>query len=177
MNQPLGSCFSHSEEVVNLAEELEKHQMYRRQHPSQWSAPSEDERPESRPPSELSVESEPMDLDEVEYDDMPMDDEVSPSHNGRFVEVYDGAAKTHGSGTTFMKQFNLDTFATERVKNIYYPFASRAEWELAAFLLRSDLSIAAIDKFLSLTLVSPLFNIKKYAEPFFFQDQRIGSFV
>jgi hypothetical protein len=42
-------------------------------------------------------------------------------------------------------------------KNLYYPFASRDEWELAAFLLRSDLSLASIDSFLSLKLVSVLY--------------------
>ncbi|KIL54004.1 hypothetical protein M378DRAFT_182687, partial [Amanita muscaria Koide BX008] len=152
MNQPLGSCLSHSEKVVNLAEELENHKMYRRQHPSQqWSTPSEDERHGSRPPSEPVV-PESMDVDEVECNNMVVDDDMSPSHNGHFVEEYDGAAKTYGSGTSFMRQFNSDTFATERAENIYYPFASRAEWDLAAFLLRSDLSIAAIDNFLSLTL-------------------------
>jgi hypothetical protein len=167
MNQPLGSCLSHSEKVVNLVEELEKHKMYRHQHPSrQWSTPSEDERPRSRPPSEPVV-PESMDVDEVECNNMVVDDDddVSPSHNGHFVEEYDGAAKMYGSGTSFMRQFNSDTFATERAKNIYYPFASRAEWDLAAFLLSSDLSIAAIDNFLSLTLVSPLFNIKNTLNP------------
>ncbi|KAM6504101.1 hypothetical protein JOM56_001044 [Amanita muscaria] len=156
MNQPLGSCLSHSEKVVNLAEELENHKMYRRQHPSQqWSTPSEDERHGSRPPSEPVV-PESMDVDEVECNNMVVDDDMSPSHNGHFVEEYDGAAKTYGSGTSFMRQFNSDTFATERAENIYYPFASRAEWDLAAFLLRSDLSIAAIDNFLSLTLIKGL---------------------
>jgi hypothetical protein len=83
-----------------------------------------------------------------------MDDEVGSS--GHFVQEYDGAAKTFGSGTTFMQQFESDEFAEERTQNLFYPFASRAEWELAAFLLRSDLSLAALDKFLSLNLVSAL---------------------
>ena len=74
-----------------------------------------------------------------------------------FVEEYDdGAARTFGPGTTFMQQFECDKFAEERSQNLYYPFTSRAEWELAAFLLRSDLSLAALDTFLSLNLVSAL---------------------
>ncbi|KAF8814617.1 hypothetical protein BYT27DRAFT_7326430 [Phlegmacium glaucopus] len=79
------------------------------------------------------------------------DDEV-----GRFVQEYDGAAKGYGTGITFMQQFDRDTFTEERAENLYYPFASREEWELAAFLLRSDLSMAALDKFLSLTLIKGL---------------------
>ncbi|KAH9017835.1 hypothetical protein EDB84DRAFT_1245978, partial [Lactarius hengduanensis] len=44
----------------------------------------------------------------------------------------------------------------ERKKNIFYPFASRAEWEMAAFLLRSGLAMSSIDSFLSLELISGL---------------------
>ena len=57
---------------------------------------------------------------------------------------------------TFMQQFECDEFAEEHTQNSFYPFASRAEWELAAFLLRSDLSLATLDTFLSLYLVSAL---------------------
>jgi len=36
---------------------------------------------------------------------------------------------------------------------LFYPFASQPEWELASFLLKSDLSRVAIDQFLKLQLV------------------------
>ena len=55
-----------------------------------------------------------------------------------------------------MQQFECDEFAEERTQNLFYPFASRTEWELAAFLLCLDLSLAALDMFLSLHLVSTL---------------------
>ena len=74
----------------------------------------------------------------------------------RFVQEYDGAAITFGPGTTFMQHFECDEFAEEHTQNLFYPFASRAEWELAAFLLYSDLSLATLDTFLSLHLVSTL---------------------
>jgi hypothetical protein len=80
-------------------------------------------------------------------------DGTSPD-GGPFVEKYEGAAEEYGVGVTFMSEFNRDQYAPERVENIYYPFASRDEWELAAFLLRSDLSMGSIDSFLSLKLVS-----------------------
>ena len=73
-----------------------------------------------------------------------------------FVQEYDGAAITFGPGMTFMQQFECDEFAEECTQNLFYPFASRAEWELAAFLVRLDLSLAALDMFLSLHLVSAL---------------------
>jgi len=46
--------------------------------------------------------------------------------------------------------------------NLYYPFVSQPEWELASFLLKSGLSMVATDKFLKLQIVSsgvPLLNI------------------
>lgn len=74
--------------------------------------------------------------------------------DGPYVEEYKGAAKTFGPGVTFMSEFDSDEHAAKRAENPYYPFASKDEWELAAYLLRSDLSMASIDAFLSLKRVS-----------------------
>lgn len=64
------------------------------------------------------------------------------------------AGKTYSYGSTFLDTFNRDPFAEHRKENIYYPFASRVDWEVALFLLRSPLSKAEIDRFLKLGLVS-----------------------
>ena len=69
------------------------------------------------------------------------------------IEVFDGAGKTYSAGEIFMDHFNADTYAEYQKMNLYYPFASRKDWEIAAFLESSNLSMAAIDKFLSLELV------------------------
>jgi hypothetical protein len=69
------------------------------------------------------------------------------------VEEFSGAAKVYGMGRTFMDYFDADKHADKRAENLYYQFASRKEWEVASFLLRSSLSMAAIDSFLSLSLV------------------------
>jgi hypothetical protein len=53
-----------------------------------------------------------------------------------------------------MDRFDADQHAELRKANIFYPFASRQDWEVASWLLRSDISMAAIDDFLSLELVS-----------------------
>ena len=71
-----------------------------------------------------------------------------------YTEVYPGAAQTYGKGPTFMDGFDGDEHAAMREDNLYYPWASQPEWELASFLLRSSLSMAVIDQFLSLKLVS-----------------------
>ena len=64
-----------------------------------------------------------------------------------------------------MDQFFSDQYAPFRQENLYYPFVSAADWQLASWLLCSHLSMAAIDDFLSLKLVhlfflpfSPLFG-------------------
>ena len=75
------------------------------------------------------------------------------------IKVYPGAAQTYGKGPVFMDKFNGDQCATMREENLYYPWASCTEWEIALFLLCSSLSMAAIDKFLSLELVSPLIRL------------------
>lgn len=80
-------------------------------------------------------------------------EEAAP-HPEYYTEVYPGAAQTYGKGPTFMDAFDGDRYAAMREDNLYYPWASQPEWELASFLLRSSLSMAAIDQFLSLKLVS-----------------------
>ena len=141
MNQPLGSCFGYIHEVVSLADQLKNHKKRHR--------PQEDIESESQPELELIT-----DMEDTSMDCDTMDD--GAGSGVRFVQEYEGAARTFGPGTTFMQQFECDEFAEERTQNLYYPFTSRAEWELAAFLLRSDLSLAALDMFLSLNLVSAL---------------------
>jgi len=73
-----------------------------------------------------------------------------------FIEEYKGAAQSFGSGTTFMDEFNSDAYQSECIDTPYYPFASKYKWELASFLLLSDLSMGSITKLLSLHLASPM---------------------
>lgn len=75
--------------------------------------------------------------------------------DGPTIDYYPEAAKIiHQRGTTFMDAFDQDTFSEIRnTQNLHYPFANRLEWELADFLVTSDLSLVAIDRFLSLSLV------------------------
>jgi hypothetical protein len=54
-----------------------------------------------------------------------------------------------------MDRFDLDQYAEERKSNLFYPFASKQDWDVGYWLLSSGLSMAAIDEFLSLELVSP----------------------
>ncbi|KAI5985603.1 hypothetical protein EDD15DRAFT_2175709 [Pisolithus albus] len=52
-----------------------------------------------------------------------------------------------------MDAFDADPFSSERQHNLFYPFSSGAEWKFASWLANSGLSMAAIDKCLSLDVV------------------------
>ncbi|KAH7918132.1 hypothetical protein BV22DRAFT_1051938, partial [Leucogyrophana mollusca] len=71
-------------------------------------------------------------------------------------EEFAGAAEIIGKGYTFLDIFDHDVHAKARKANLYYPFASRGDWKMASFLLRSGMSMAAIDEFLSLELIKQL---------------------
>jgi hypothetical protein len=90
--------------------------------------------------------------------DMDMNDDQYPEQHATlppiYTELYPGASDTFGQGETYMKLFDEDEHAEKRKKNLYYPFASQPEWELASFLLRSGLSMKATDEFLKLQMVS-----------------------
>jgi hypothetical protein len=141
MNHPFGACYSHFQEVADLANELQRY----KNRPAQDRNDMEPLPADSR--FDMDVETTFMEHDNSGESDLGMDD-------GLFIEEYEGSAKEYGTSTTFMEEFDRDQYAGERVENLYYPFASRDEWEFAAFLLRSDLSMASIDSLLSLNLVS-----------------------
>ena len=145
MNQPRSSCLAYYEEVsrANAAAPPAFH-------PHNLTASPHQE------PTDLSDEglshSDVMDI--VITTDSPDSDANNAESDSVFVEKHPGAAQTFGRGATFMDVFDADPHAPKRKHHPYYPFASRAEWELASFLLRSDLSMNAINKFLKLELVS-----------------------
>lgn len=70
------------------------------------------------------------------------------------------AGFVYGRGDGFMGMFFNDTHAEERASNIYFPFQSKGEWEIASFLSSSGLSMKRVNEFLSLSMVS-----KKYYLP------------
>ena len=84
--------------------------------------------------------------------DIPLPQTTTPS-NPFVREEFIGAAKAYGRGSTFMDDFDADTHARNRQENVFYPFASQQDWELALFLLSSGMSMGRIDQFLGLELV------------------------
>ncbi|KAI6014893.1 hypothetical protein BKA83DRAFT_4061372, partial [Pisolithus microcarpus] len=72
------------------------------------------------------------------------------------IDSHPNMPSIYPGGTTFMDWFFDNQYVTLRWQNLYYPFTSAGDWQLASWLLRSRLSMAAIDDFLSLQLVKQL---------------------
>jgi len=107
----------------------------------------------------VTMDIEMMDISEP--DDQPSTgDETLPQTLPFHTQFYTGAAKIWDNGETFIDIFNDDEHAEKRKENLYYPFATYQEWELAAFLLKSDLSMVATNDFLRLQLASDICGSK-----------------
>ena len=71
-----------------------------------------------------------------------------------FIDWHPEPSQTYGRGHTFLDWFHSDENSVYRAANHYYPFSSRKDWEVVSWLLRSGLSMAKINSFLSLEMVS-----------------------
>src|SRR5271168_835341 len=113
--------------------------------PTKWMNGSSPIFDKSRSPTPMAADEDPM-----------INTTSSHGNSPFFTEFYPGASKIFGSGPTFMDQFDNDQFSKERQAHSHYPFASKDEWQMASFLLRSGLSMAALDQFFKLELVRDL---------------------
>ncbi|KIM50983.1 hypothetical protein SCLCIDRAFT_33832 [Scleroderma citrinum Foug A] len=89
-------------------------------------------------------------------DDEMLDGAQEEDPQSSSIEYFPGAAKMYSGGSTFLDKFDTDEFSSCRSSNIYYPFASRGDWQLGSWLLRSGLSMSAMDTLLSLDLIKAL---------------------
>jgi hypothetical protein len=93
-----------------------------------------------------------MDVDHSSLEDQTAQPAPAPPFPFYFVP-FPGASQAFGKGETFLDIYNKDDYADKRNDNLYYPFATQSEWELASFLLKSGLSMAQTDEFLKPELV------------------------
>jgi len=112
----------------------------------------------SNNPWTMSIDEPPGGRDELYESGVDGDAHMLNGHQDNnfqagSIEYFSGAAQTYNGGSTFIGKFDTDEFSNQRTSNIYYPFASRGDWELGSWLLRSSLSIGVIDSLLSLILV------------------------
>ncbi|KAN0086064.1 hypothetical protein V8E55_007198 [Tylopilus felleus] len=68
--------------------------------------------------------------------------------------MFEGCGAMFPGGKTFMGMFRADQYAEQRQENLYFPWASKQEWVFASWLLRSHLSMAVINSFLSLDIMT-----------------------
>ena len=153
LNQPSITCGSWIDELS---------QLHHRVPAPHNHFPAEREYPPSRSDDEFFANETGNDYHQGELGENGDTPSVYSPHQDPTMPVVDYHPNTpsaHPGGTVFMDQFFNDQYATLRQENLYYPFASRTDWQLASWLLRSRLSMAAIDDFLSLELVSLLLSL------------------
>lgn len=146
MNQPVSSCRYVYENTMHF------HTQVQSNHAVKSTGTSNDT--PTFFPEHFDENNNSMDIDNTPNSPM------AESSQSYFREEYPRASGIFGQGNTFMDNFNLNQYSNERKSNLYYPFASEEEWELALFLLRSGLSMASIDQFLKLSLVGLIFLLK-----------------
>jgi hypothetical protein len=90
-------------------------------------------------------------------EDLPVWQPTNTSSNlntvSYFIEEYPRASKIFGQGETLLDHFYNDEYSHLHDEFPYYPFTLHGEWELASFLLHSDLSMSALDDFFKLSMV------------------------
>jgi hypothetical protein len=152
MNQPLGACLPYIAEiaatqsdisVINEPANNASYQGFDTEISVNFQSAS----------GACNMEEATMDVD----DNSPLSpheplNSVEPTFEP-IIKEHPSAGQTFGKGKTFLENFDTDAYASQRAANLYYPFSSKEEWELASFLLMSGLSMAKITKFLSLKLV------------------------
>lgn len=135
INQPLGNCSALQHDFETLAPHRN----------SETHSETDDDDPMD----------DPM-MDEGPFDDAEVDNdntEAAPNASEKHQYFYPDAGQTYGNAPSFMDLFNTDQHSNERLENPYWPFASKADWGMGSWLLRSGLSMRAIDDFLVLEKV------------------------
>ena len=146
MNQPISSCLTHFQECIDIATTLQSD-------PTISESDDMDQQSFETPDFMDTVEDY---LPASSRSSLPASTSQNPvNKQSPFnIKKHPTSGSVYGFGETFMDQCDKDRFTEKRKGHLYYPFASRDEWELASFLLRSRLSMAAVDCFLKLKLVS-----------------------
>jgi hypothetical protein len=149
LNQPTSRCFGWVDNLVQIGELLEQNS----EEKNIRTSPKSPELANWQPTGEWSALDDEMDVDRRE-----------PELDSGTLEEFPGAARVFAhQQNSFLDHFDRDQFSQERRTNLYYPFASRADWEFGLWLTRSGLSMAAIDSLLSLELVS--FHVTRLPVP------------
>lgn len=122
---------------------------------------AEDEDSSATEDEDMPMEESDTPMEDSNDEDIYMEGPSSENVPKSFRKEYPGAARIVDPGSkqgqSFMYKFLQDEYAHLRTENLYYPFATSEEWQLASFLSRSPLSVAQTNEFLRLDLVRIFF--------------------
>lgn len=94
------------------------------------------------------------DLTAFEFADKELHPRSEPRTFDNYTEMYPGTGKAYGVGDTILEDIRKnDAFADERETNIYYPFASKDDWEAGSWLSRLNVPMGLANEFFQLRLV------------------------
>ncbi|KAI5992832.1 hypothetical protein EDC04DRAFT_2911072 [Pisolithus marmoratus] len=96
-------------------------------------------------------------VDDMLYDEQELDSQYSPSGPSvGNIEYFLGTSQCYPSGRMLMDHIFSNEHSKLHKDNLFYPFTSQQDWQIALWLLCSCLSMAAINSFLSLDLIKEL---------------------
>lgn len=105
-------------------------------------------------------QTKPVTVEDVDSDDGGLgdvdgwDQDETPSRSKNFTKCHPTAGRVYGKGRTILQEIDdKDPYKTERKSNLYYPFRSRQDFEMGAWLSQSNASMSQIDDFLKLSYV------------------------
>ncbi|KAH7906142.1 hypothetical protein BJ138DRAFT_1016684 [Hygrophoropsis aurantiaca] len=148
MNQPSSACASWTDDLANTAENST---FQTDRQPTASNSFSQDNLDRQD-----IIEENTFGFGNHEQDFQSVGQEDFPHINGPISDYFEGAAHAYDGGRKFMDDFYADAHAEKRRGNLFYPFASKAEWKFASWLLRSSLSLAMINSLLSLEIIQRL---------------------
>ncbi len=103
----------------------------------------------------VTVEEDTLDNDNGGLGDVSgCSSDDTPSRSKNYTESHPTAGKIFGKGRTILQEIDdKDDVKSERSGNIYFPFISRQDFEMGAWLSQCNASMSQIDHFLKLEYV------------------------
>lgn len=91
--------------------------------------------------------------------DAPTANSIQPTasiNKSPVIDKHPSAGESFGEGKTIIDEILSESLGTEREQNIFHPFRDSDDFEMGAWLIKSGISMAEIDKFLKLPWVSEI---------------------
>ncbi|KAG2148856.1 hypothetical protein DEU56DRAFT_730116 [Suillus clintonianus] len=148
MSQPRSGCNTWLEDIIKLDSIIPPHDFTH----------SADVEPRVSQEPEFGSETMLDDFGDISGEEVNIAGAHSGTQDegGEVTDYFPDPPLAYEDGYTFLSLFETDKNSIYRKTNLYYPFSSRADWRVAAWLLSSGLSMGKIDSFLSLEMIKDL---------------------